>query len=44
MVRLPEWAKTYKVSVNGAKVSEQNGYVIVSKTWQEEDIVTIKIR
>lgn len=42
MVRLPEWAKAYKVSATGANVTELNGFIIVSKMWEREDVVTIE--
>lgn len=44
-VRHPSWADGFKVSVNGTDVTadELEGYLPVSRTWQEGDVVEITL-
>ena len=46
-IRKPWWTTSdFSVSVNGAKVSmdsQKNGYVLVSRTWQEGDVLNVEI-
>ena len=44
-LRIPSWAKTYKIAVNGSAIKEekQNGYVTVRRNWHKDDKITLEV-
>lgn len=46
-LRIPEWSKEYKVSVNGADLTSQatmqKGYLTIDRTWKQGDKVSLSL-
>jgi len=46
LLRIPDWASTYSVSVNGKaqKITAKSGtYVTINRQWKKGDIITLKL-
>ena len=44
-LRIPSWAKEYKIAINGkaVKAEKQNGYVLLKQNWHKGDEITLDI-
>jgi DUF1680 family protein len=44
-LRIPSWAKNYKIAVNGSVLHEekQDGYVTLRRNWHKDDRITLEI-
>ena len=44
-LRIPSWAKNYKIAVNGNVINEekQDGYVALRRNWHKDDRITLEI-
>ena len=44
-LRIPSWAKDYKIAVNGMtmKTEKQNGYVLLKQNWHKGDAISLEI-
>ncbi|MBE7043914.1 MAG: hypothetical protein E7397_00145 [Ruminococcaceae bacterium] len=42
LIRNPYWSKTTKVAVNGTEVQTCDGYIKISKVWQNSDCIMIE--
>ncbi|MDZ7317266.1 MAG: glycoside hydrolase family 127 protein [candidate division KSB1 bacterium] len=44
-LRIPEWAREWQIRVNGKpiKAEQADGYIVITRTWQKNDSVTLEM-